>query len=226
MENRLPLPRPLLPPITTKIAAAVLAAALVVSGVAVYRYRAAANAAAGTFTTAPVQRGTITDAVTGTGPIAASQAVPLNFKNSGKVSEIDVNVGDKVKAGQVLAKLDDSDLKSQLDQAKANLANAQAAYNKLTQGATPQAVASAQAAVDSANTTLANAQKSLGSAQQVAAKDLAAGSTGRIGHRAQPGNIGGEGGHGDAAFRGPDQLGNAFGDFGLRGRAPFPHRVG
>ena len=41
-----------------------------------------------------------TDSVTGTGPIAASQAVPLNFKNSGKVSEIDVNVGDKVKAAR------------------------------------------------------------------------------------------------------------------------------
>src|SRR5579872_5741057 len=111
MENRLPLPRQL-PGITGKLTAGILAAALVVSGVAVYRYRAASNASATSYTTTRVQVGTITDAVTGTGPISASQAVPLNFKNSGKVSEIDVNVGDKVKSGQVLAKLDDSDLKS------------------------------------------------------------------------------------------------------------------
>ena len=173
MENRLPLPRPL-PAITGKLTAGILAAALVVSGVAVYRYRAASSAAAGSYTTARIQRGTITDAVTGTGPIAASQAVPLNFKNSGKVSEIDVNVGDKVKAGQVLAKLDDSDLKTQLQQAQANLANSQAAYNKLTQGALPTDVAAAQAAIDSANSQLASAQKGLAAAQNIATKDTAA----------------------------------------------------
>ena len=173
MENRLPLPRPF-PAIAGKLAAAILAAALVVSGVAVYRYRAASSAAATSYTTTRVQRGTITDAVTGTGPIAASQAVPLNFKNSGKISEIDVNVGDKVKAGQVLAKLDDSDLKTQLQQAQANLANTQAASNKLTQGALPTDVAAAQAAIDSANSQLASARRGLGAAQDIAAKDAAA----------------------------------------------------
>src|SRR5579864_7242754 len=160
MENRLPLPRQL-PAITGKVTAGILALALVVSGAAVYRYRAASSAAAGSYTTTRIQRGTITDAVTGTGPIAASQAVPLNFKNSGKVSEIDVNVGDKVKAGQVLAKLDDSDLKTQLQQAQANLANSQAAYNKLAQGALPTAVAAAKAAIDSANSQMASVQKSM-----------------------------------------------------------------
>ena len=173
MENRLPLPRPF-PAIGGKLTAAILAAALVVSGVAVYRYRAASSAAAGSYTTSRVQRGTITDAVTGTGPIAASQAVPLNFKNSGKVSEIDVNVGDKVKAGQVLAKLDDTDLKTQLHQTQANLANSQAAYNKLVQGALPTDVAAAQAAIDAANSQLGSAQKGLAAAQNIAAKDAAA----------------------------------------------------
>jgi len=173
MENRLPLPRPL-PAITGKLAAAILASALVVSGVAVYRYRAASSAAATSYTTTRVQRGTITDAVTGTGPISASQSVPLNFKNSGKVSEIDVNIGDKAKAGQVLAKLDETDLKTQLQQAQANLANSQAAFNKVTQGTLPTDVAAAQAAVDSANSQLASARKGLGTAQDIAVKDTAA----------------------------------------------------
>ena len=173
MENRLPLPRPI-PAITGKLTAAILAAALVVSGVAVYRYRAASSASATSYTTTRVQLGTITDAVTGTGPIAASQAVPLNFKNSGKISEIDVNVGDNVKAGQVLAKLDASDLTTQLQQAQANLANAQATYNKLVQGALPTDVAAAQVAIDSANSQLASASKGLGAAQDIAAKDTAA----------------------------------------------------
>src|SRR5438309_3261028 len=107
MENRLPFPRHL-PVIPGKVAAGALIVALVASGVAVYRYRAASSAASSAYTTARVQRGDVTNSVTGTGPIAASQAVPLNFKASGKLAEIDVNVGDRVKAGQVLAKLDDS----------------------------------------------------------------------------------------------------------------------
>lgn len=173
MENRLPLPGRL-PTVSGKVLAGALIVALVVSGVAVYRYRAAQSAAAVSYTTTSVQRGTITDAVTGTGPVSAANAVPLNFKNSGKVSEIDVNVGDKVKAGQILAKLDTSDLQAQLQQAQANLANAQASYNKTAQGATPQALASSQTGIDSANTQLSNAQKALVVAQDTAAKDIAA----------------------------------------------------
>src|SRR5579871_5899083 len=104
MENRVPLPRPL-PGISGKVLAGILVVALGASAVGVYRYRQATAAANVSYTTAKVARGTITDAITGTGPISAANAVPLNFKSSGKVAEIDVNVGDKVTAGQVLAKL-------------------------------------------------------------------------------------------------------------------------
>ncbi|MDE3077205.1 MAG: hypothetical protein KGJ86_17445 [Chloroflexota bacterium] len=43
------------------------------------------------YLTAPVQRTTLADSISATGPIAAAAAVPLNFKNSGKVVEIDVH---------------------------------------------------------------------------------------------------------------------------------------
>src|SRR5581483_6955514 len=71
------------------------------------------------------------------------------------------------------AKLDDTDLRSQLQQAQASLASAQAAYDKLMQGALPTDVAAAQTAIDSANTQVANARKALAGAQDTATKDLA-----------------------------------------------------
>ncbi len=163
MEQKLPLRR--LPVIPGKVAAVILVAALVITGAGLYRYRMATTETVSPYTTATPSTSTITDAVTGTGPIAAANAVPLNFKSSGKVAEIDVAVGDKVKAGQVLAKMDTSDLTVSLNQAQAGLANAQAGYNKLAQGPLPTDIAVAQATVNSASNQLANARKNLAAVQ-------------------------------------------------------------
>src|SRR5579883_2151305 len=105
MQNQGILPRRL-PAVSGKILSGVLAVAIVASGVAIYRYKQASRTADVPYTTAKVQNGTITDTVTGTGPISASAAVPLNFKSSGKLATINVKVGDQVKAGQVLATMD------------------------------------------------------------------------------------------------------------------------
>ncbi|MHB8621550.1 MAG: efflux RND transporter periplasmic adaptor subunit, partial [Chloroflexota bacterium] len=173
MEHKLPVSRRL-PSLSGKVIAVIVSLAIIAAAAGTYAYRSAGTSATPVYQTVKVQKGNIVDAVTATGPIAASQAVPLNFKSSGKVASIDVHVGDRVTAGQVLAKLDTSDLGAQLNQAKANLSNVQAAYNKLVQGATPTALAAARASVGSANTQLADAQTSLGAAQAAAAKDVAA----------------------------------------------------
>jgi HlyD family secretion protein len=125
------------------------------------------------FLTAPVQRGDLADSVAATGPIIAPSAVPLNFKNSGKVAEIDVKVGDTVKPGQVLARLDPADLQFQLRQAQANLAAAQANYDKLVAGPLPADVETAQTAEDAANRQQSDAEATLKVAQDQAAKDAA-----------------------------------------------------
>ncbi|MBI4321852.1 MAG: HlyD family efflux transporter periplasmic adaptor subunit [Chloroflexi bacterium] len=129
----------------------ILAAA---AGVMLWRtvYRSAATQH---YLTAPVQRTTLADSVAATGPIAAATAVPLNFKNSGKVAEIDVNVGDQIKAGQVLAKLEPTDLQAQLRQAQANLAVAQAKLDGMLAGPRAEQVAQLQANVDIAKQKLA-----------------------------------------------------------------------
>jgi len=123
------------------------------------------------YVTAPVQRTELADTVSATGPIVAATAVPLNFKNSGKVAEIDVKVGDTVKAGQVLAKLDPTDFQFQLRQAQANLDAAQAAYNQLVEGPLPADVETAKAAEDAANRQLSDAHSGTAAAQALATKD-------------------------------------------------------
>jgi len=57
------------------------------------------------YTQQAVNYGNITVTASATGPIDPKAEYDLNFAASGVVSEIDVHVGQQVKAGQVLAKL-------------------------------------------------------------------------------------------------------------------------
>lgn len=124
------------------------------------------------YVTAPVQRTDLAETVAATGPIVAPSAVPLNLKNSGKLAEIDVKVGDAVQAGQVLAKLEPTDLENQLRQAQANLAAAQANYDNLVAGPQPADVKAAQAAVDAADRQFSDAKANLHATQGQTAKDV------------------------------------------------------
>jgi multidrug efflux pump subunit AcrA (membrane-fusion protein) len=67
-------------------------------------------------------------AVSATGPVTNPTSVPLTFKSGGKLAEVNVAVGDRVVAGQVLARIDTTDLRLSLEQARATLAQAQANY--------------------------------------------------------------------------------------------------
>ena len=87
----------------------------------------------------------------GTGTIAPAAESSFGFTASGQVSEIDVQIGDQVQAGQVLAHLDDT-------YAKINLAQAQAAMDKLTSTA---ALATAQQALATAQTDVATTKQNL-----------------------------------------------------------------
>ncbi|MDP4160954.1 MAG: efflux RND transporter periplasmic adaptor subunit, partial [Bacillota bacterium] len=83
----------------------------------------------------------------------------LSSSSGGKVTEIDVKVGDTVKAGQQLAKLDPSQAQGQLDQAQANLIQAQAKVDQAGSNSTNLEAAqlqlsAAQIAVNTAENAL------------------------------------------------------------------------
>lgn len=104
--------------------------------------------AASDITTAEL--GTLVATVSATGAIEPLTDSSLAFLANGNVDEIFVVRGDKVEAGQRIAKLDSASLDLQWKQAEANLAAAQASLAKLKKGPTDSAVAAAQANADSA----------------------------------------------------------------------------
>lgn len=109
------------------------------------------------YITARVERGSLTQTVSETGAVKASQEIDLNFPLAGKVARIFAAVGDKVKKDQVLAELDSSDLVLKEKEAEANLLVAQASLAKLLAGAAASELAVSQASLDQAKTAYASA---------------------------------------------------------------------
>jgi multidrug resistance efflux pump len=72
-----------------------------------------------------------------------------------------VTRGDKVKAGDVLIRIEDSDLQAQLRMAEARLASANAKVAEMKAGSRPQEIQASKAALNSAEATLENARTDL-----------------------------------------------------------------
>jgi multidrug efflux pump subunit AcrA (membrane-fusion protein) len=75
---------------------------------------------------ATAQRHDIATYITLDGQIAPLEQATLSFQQSGPISAIYVNVGDRVHAGQLLAQIDPSTLRAQLAQAEATASQASA----------------------------------------------------------------------------------------------------
>lgn len=115
------------------------------------------STATGTVQTATVDRGSITKVVSTTGTVAAQSSTALSFQQSGRVTKVNVTLGQAVKQGDVLAELDAAALQNALASAQANLKGAQIKLDQLLQGsdaatlaAADQSVVQAQAAYSKA----------------------------------------------------------------------------
>lgn len=91
-----------------------------------------------TFDIVKVERGNITNTVTATGTIEAITTVNVGTQVSGILEHVYVDFNDNVKKGQLLAKLDETPLKtqfaqsqSQVDQAQAQLTFQEATFNRM-----------------------------------------------------------------------------------------------
>ena len=108
--------------------------------------------------TVPAQIGSLVTTVTATGNAVDSQQAKLSFPVTGKLTEMDVKVGDSVKAGQVLAKVDPQPYQIKVNDAQSALNTAQIKLQQLKTGATPDQVAAAQAAYNAAVANLQNVE--------------------------------------------------------------------
>src|SRR6266851_3560142 len=106
----------------------------------------------------PVQRGNVAATVNATGSVVATRQAKLVFANTGRIKDILVNVGDQVTAGQPLARLLSDTSQVKLDTAKSQLTTAQLKLEQLTETATPEELAAAQAAYDAAAAKLTDLQ--------------------------------------------------------------------
>lgn len=79
---------------------------------------------------APVENTDIVQKILITGTINARAEVDVYPKQAGEIEKISIDLGDKVKAGEVLAKIDSASFEIQSKQAEADLAGVKAAYDK------------------------------------------------------------------------------------------------
>ena len=142
-----------------------------------------------TYSTQPVLQQDLTQTVTASGTVNPQNTISVGTQVSGTISAIYVDYNSRVKKGQVLARLDPTQLQAQLNQAEASLAQAQAQAgaqsetasgaqstitaaqaNSAAQAANAQA---AQAGIATADANVAKSQSALTVANQTVARDKA-----------------------------------------------------
>ncbi|CUU50039.1 efflux RND transporter periplasmic adaptor subunit [Clostridium beijerinckii] len=85
------------------------------------------------------------------GKIEANDQANIASKISARVSEVLVDVGSKVNAGDTIVKLDTQDLQAQVNQAQAAVDTANATLTNAMNSTRPEQISQAQATLDSAN---------------------------------------------------------------------------
>lgn len=93
-----------------------------------------------------------------TGYVVAHHKIAVGAKVMGRVAWIGVEKGDIVREGQVLVRLEDNEFRAQVNQARANLAAAQARLDQLRSGSRPQEKLRDKAAVLQAEARLRTAE--------------------------------------------------------------------
>lgn len=144
--------------------AAGIAVAVVAAGGGVVWMRHG-SAAATQYRTAAATLGTVTQSLALTGNLAPLGESDLNLGSAGRVAAVNVQPGQAVKAGQVLASLDTSSLQATVTQAQATLASAQAKLSLDQAGPTAQNLSQSQASLRSAEAQLQSAQTALSDTQ-------------------------------------------------------------
>ena len=96
--------------------------------------------------------------LTASGYVVAHHKIAVGAKVMGRVAWIGVEKGDTVQAGQVLVRLEDSEFRAQVNQAKANLAASQARLDQLRSGSRPEEKLKDRAAVIQAEANWKNAE--------------------------------------------------------------------
>src|SRR5262245_18800888 len=89
-----------------------------------------------------------------TGYVIAHHKIQVGSKIMGRVAWIGVEKGDRVKANQIVVRLEDREYRAQYDQAQAQLESAQARLNELQRGSRPEEIERARHEMERAEAQL------------------------------------------------------------------------
>jgi HlyD family secretion protein len=157
------VPRPLRARLGWLLLAVVIVAAA--GGYEYYRQRQAAQAREATLDSLRsevIRRGSIRAVVSATGAILPETQTNLAFMLPGTVAEVLVEIGDEVRAAQVLARLDSTELLLGVQQARDALLVAELARQKLEAGPSAEEVAAAEANLRAAQIAARDAGRGAG----------------------------------------------------------------
>jgi multidrug efflux pump subunit AcrA (membrane-fusion protein) len=152
---------------------AILAAAVVALGVGAYFTvnSSSAPATLASIRTAAVTRGVVLSSVSATGNIAAASQLAVNFRTSGTISAVKVKVGQKVKAGQILGRIDPTAATAAVSEAEASLKTAQANLELTLTGETADQRAADALSVRQARAQITTAIAGVATANQQQTQD-------------------------------------------------------
>ncbi|MEI7741706.1 MAG: efflux RND transporter periplasmic adaptor subunit [bacterium] len=129
-----------------------VAAVIVVGGYYYYK-KSTAVSTIPSYVTAQASRGTLVVSLSSSGQVSATNQVEITPKMSGTLVFVSGKPGDRVKAGQLLASIDSSDLAKAVRDAKTNLETAKLSLDKLMKPAETLTLLQAQNSLDQAKQT-------------------------------------------------------------------------
>src|SRR5579862_9067731 len=134
---------------------AVAAATAIVFGInSVYGFLGTSSSSATSQRTATVTRGIVQSSVSASGNVGVASSASVAFGTSGTLTAVDVKEGQKVKVGQVLARIDPTTAQTALQTAQANLAQAESTLSTAESGPTAAQRASDAVSVQQSQLTV------------------------------------------------------------------------
>ncbi|MBK4730414.1 biotin/lipoyl-binding protein [Oxynema sp. CENA135] len=98
--------------------------------------------------TVPVELQDLTVRIEASGKVQPIQSVNISPKTSGRLAELYVEQGDRVEAGEAIARMESQEIEAQLRQAEARLADAIAQLAERRAGARPEQIAQARSRLE------------------------------------------------------------------------------